>query len=249
MQFPVFAACFSLMASLIVTDAQAGSFVLDDFSSPSPPVTIVDVAGLGLGYTTADGPYFRALTYKEFGGPGGTGARFRIGGGDFRYDPGPGTSGETDIRYLADGGPVGGAGSLDLTPYNYVRLDFAAAASVLNLNFSFYTGTPFVGTKTYYTNAGVNYTFEPTKTSTYIPIGPLKSTFNFGNVNGLSLFIDRSGAGTASFDLRRISFVTTLPPVPEPSTWSLMLTGLVAIGASVRRRKSRTAAIGLFRLL
>jgi len=35
--------------------------------------------------------------------------------------------------------------------------------------------------------------------------------------------------------------VTTLPPIPEPSTYALLLVGLATVGVATRRRKARRA--------
>jgi hypothetical protein len=61
-----------------------------------------------------------------------------------------------------------------------------------------------------------------------------------GNTNGnVTLQIDLLEGGYAAMDNFTIT-AADLPPVPEPGTWALMATGLLAVAGCAKRRKTQT---------
>lgn len=195
--------------------AASAAFVLDDFSSPAPAVTLSVAGASSLPITPAGGAYARSVSYQSFNAPDAHGAEFRVGNGKFLYVPGAGSAGETDIRYLRDSGPDAGGVPLDLSPYTHVRLDFGLAGDSLNLNALFTNLAPPEGTN-YYASAGVNYTWTLGVHSAFIRIDQLFK-FDRSRVDGFTLVVDRSGSGASRFALDRIVFTSHGPGHPRPA--------------------------------
>jgi len=87
-------------------------------------------------------------------------------------------------------------------------------------------------------------TFESTNIAVYLTLaGPLFDGLDLSTLGPGPVDLSRSGAVVAHyhgdpdhFDVELTSVAFTMPAVPEPSTWGLMLVGLAAVGAVVRRK-------------
>ena len=228
---------FTLLALLAAAPAAASTFVLDDFSGPTPALAIDSATGTFA--TVADGPYGRALVSNAFApGP----ISYRVGNGTLVRRPANGTAGETVLGYLRYGSPY--TGPLDLSAFRYVRLDFldVTVGDVFNLNVEFFTPGVSPAKPLYYGLASLNWLFTPSHRSAFLDMGPASGAFNFSNVQGIGVLIDRSGSGRNGFTLDRIAFTDTGPGVPEPASWALMIAGFGLVGTFVRRRREMLAA-------
>lgn len=82
-------------------------------------------------------------------------------------------------------------------------------------------------------------------TSTFSQLSPslAKVELAYTILGGGGMFAGASGSGfvTAYGDLVNLTYVSSgaldVTPIPEPTTWALMLAGLAAIGATSRRRR------------
>lgn len=64
-------------------------------------------------------------------------------------------------------------------------------------------------------------------------------TYNFGGAGRTRVgFEDLFGGGDKDYNDHNFSFTNVQAPIPEPSTYALMLAGLGAVGFLARRRKS-----------
>ena len=215
------------------TAVSAGTFVLDDFATPSP-LTAID-SPTGTVVANLQGPYGRALVANAFV----EGAvSYRAGNGEFVRRPTDGASGETILAYLGYG--YGGFVSTDLSGYHWLRLDFndVFGPTPLNLNVEFYTSEVTADKPLYYGDVGINWLYTPLQRSAYLPLDGIAEKFRFDSVQGIGIFFDRSGFGVDGFALDQIVLTTDGPSVPEPASWALMIAGFGVVGAAARQRRA-----------
>lgn len=225
----------------VVAIAAAGTaqavapLLLDDFSGPSspgagivfPPTFPNPVTLSDSGLSVPGG--VRETTFNVYANPVPSLSSVLVGGGVLSVAQGAGAMAETLVAYGAfAGGPSTG---LDLTAYSALQFSFLATQYPLNVNVTYYTSSP-LDSVTYYSTSGVN--IGPA-----VPGGPLTfalgfaSTpgFNWSDVDGVVLIINRSGPIPASaYTLDQVTFV------PEPSTYAMLIAGLAALGFMARRR-------------
>jgi hypothetical protein len=68
-------------------------------------------------------------------------------------------------------------------------------------------------------------------------------TFNAGLQGGNTWLIGASVTSTGNVDSFKLKSITFQTPVPEPSTWALLILGFGGVGAAMRRRKQQALAI------
>ena len=226
------------LALFAAAPAAATTFVLDDFSGPTPAIAVDSSTGtFGI---DGQGPYGRYVVSNAFApGP----ISYRIGNGSLIRRPANDTAGETVIGYLRYGVPPFIA-PLDLSGFRYVRFDFndVTVGDPFNLNVEFFTPGVSAAKPLYYGLASLNWFFTSSHRSAYLDMAPAAAAFNFTNVQGIGVLIDRSGFGRNGFTLDRIAFTDVGPGVPEPASWALMVAGFGLVGAVARRRSSRSVA-------
>lgn len=249
------AACGAVLG---LTPARAATLVVDDFTpfagggslSGSGNTSQVSASGTFAGVASQ----FREGLFNLYADPSNSGASFSLGGGTASVTAGTGALGEYIISYGAftrpvsptAGGPLLG---LDLSSFNDFRAEFSGVNKGLNLNVLLYTSNPLLGTGSaplYYLQSGINIGPDtpggPVVADLFLDArnaisAPAFSNFNFAQVDGIQLLIDRSGYSTGNaYALDRISF-TKVPAVPEPSEYALMLIGLAVVGGVARRRR------------
>jgi hypothetical protein len=230
--------------------SQASSLLLDDFSAPAAPQTGVAFGDpsapssdvLLRDFTASVPGGVRETLLNVYGNPLSSISAVLVGGGVLSVAQGAGATAETIVSYGAFtrptgdpqvGGPLLG---LDLSAYTGLSFDFTGSEFVLNVNVTYYTSAPLdPGAPLYYSNTGIN--IAPATQG-----GPLSfelafdnnPAFNWQQVDGVVVLINRSGPTPASaYTLDTLTFTTA---VPEPQTLALMLAGLGVVVVLARRR-------------
>lgn len=234
-------------AALVSTAAQAVSLLVDDFSAPRPAsVHVLATVGEQSFVDTDPGVLggIRGVYHHVYTNPLGSVAALAVGNGSVSSSTGVQARTEVLLSYGAFSRPTGDptiGGPLlgvDGSPYNAFRMDFTGVSTTLNLNVVMYTASPLdPAVPLYYTTVGVN--VAPAS-----PGGPLHvelpfalgDPFNFGQIDGIVLVINRAnGATNVAFNLDSFSLVST---VPEPGPALSLAAGLVMLGWLQRRRRS-----------
>ncbi len=236
----------SLLAAAALTagPARAQSLQIDGFDAPTPARTSVFTGEREAAFNdfTATVPGgVRGLYHHTYSNPLSSVAALAWGDGLLSSSTGVGARSEVVVSYGAFtrptgddavGGPLLG---LDVTPYDAFQLDFTGASDVLNLIVVLYTANPLdPAAPLYYSTAGDN--FVPAEDggpmSAVLPFS-LGDAFNFGQVDGIVLLIDRANNATGvSFNLDSFSLVSS---VPEPSPAALLAAGVAVVAWLLRR--------------
>ncbi len=198
--------------------AQAAPIAIDGFDAPTKPRV---AAKLGTNdvffrdFTASVPGGVRELTYNLYINPLNTVAGVSLGGGQMTMAAGTGALGETVINYGAftrpDGPNIGGPLlGIDLGSSRSIELAFAGVESPLNLVVVLYTSNPRPGTEPlYYAQAAAN-------SAPDVPGGPMTlkldfdaaNNFNYSQVDGIAVLIDRSGSARQnSYALTSLRFV------------------------------------------
>ncbi|MFN9103633.1 MAG: PEP-CTERM sorting domain-containing protein, partial [Betaproteobacteria bacterium] len=127
--------------------------------------------------------------------------------------------------------------NLDVRPYDSFELVFRGVQLAMNINVTLYTANPLdPDNPLYYSTMGVN-AAPATPGGAITVILPFAATpgFNFGDVDGISLVLNRAiGPLTGNgYTLDSFSLVTA---VPEPGSAVLMLGGALLLASRLRRR-------------
>jgi PEP-CTERM motif len=210
--------------------ASAASLLIDDFANPGAPNTYSAAGVATIADTTEAGPPVRSVFADSYINPLDGVTTLTTGGGEVTLSSPMGARAEVLLGY---GAFAGVSESIDTTPYNDIRLDFARATDALNLNVVFYSST---GPSIFYLLSGRNVSPAPGNApfTTYIPISSLAG-FDRTNVDGIVLVVDRSGDSFgASWALKDFALTTG---VPEPGSWALMIGGLGLAGVALRTRR------------
>lgn len=236
--------------ALAVGHAQAVTLVVDDYSAPVPARISVLTA---VGEQNADDfsasvlGGVRGVYHHVYTNPLSSVAVLAVGNGVLSSSTGVRAQTEVLLSYGAFTRPTGDPSvggpllGLDSRPYNAFSIDFTGASTTLNLNAVMYTSAPLnPASPLYYTTVGVN-------AAPATPGGPLHvelpfalgDPFNFGQVDGIVLVINRAnGATNVAFNLDSFSLVTA---VPEPTPALMLGAGLVALAWLRQRRRGDQA--------
>jgi hypothetical protein len=197
--------------------AQAAPIALDDFDAPTTPRVAAKLGTEDVffrDFTSVPGGV-RELTYNLYINPLNAVAAVSLGGGQMTMAAGTGALGETVISYGAftrpDGPDIGGPLlGIDLGSSRSIELAFAGVESPLNLVVVLYTSNPLPGTEPlYYSQAAAN-------SAPDVPGGPMTvklafdatNNFNYNQVDGVTVLIDRSGSARQnSYALTSLRFV------------------------------------------
>jgi hypothetical protein len=243
---PALAGVLMVAAALGGGPARAQSLLIDGFDAPRPARASVFTGEAEAAFNdfTATVPGgVRGLYHHTYTNPLSSVAALAWGDGLLSSSTGVGARSEVVVSYGAFtrptgddavGGPLLG---LDATPFNAFRLDFTGASDVLNLIVVLYTANPLdPAAPLYYSTAAGN--FFPAE-----PGGPMEvllpfslgDAFNFGQVDGIVLLIDRANNATGvSFNLDSFSLVSS---VPEPSPAAMLAAGMALVGWMLRRQR------------
>lgn len=123
--------------------------------------------------------------------------------------------------------------TLGLTALNF---SLAGGATFNNLEFNLFGGSATSASFTLFDNEGQRFDFTRALTNG-------ENFFGFVGIDGQTIrSVSITTAGGIQ-DVRQIRLDQSVAAaVPEPGTWALMLLGFGGIGASLRRRRSRTIA-------
>jgi hypothetical protein len=231
--------------------AQAASLLIDDYGAPTPATThvLTAVGEQSFNDFTATVPGgVRGMYHHNYFNPLGSVAALSVGDGIISSSTGVGARTEVLLAYGAFtrpsgdpnvGGPLLG---LDARAYNAFGIDFTGVSTTLNLVVVMYTSNPLnAATPLYYSTAAVNVAPAVAGGAMNVELPfTLTDDFNFGQVDGIVLLINRAnGATNVAFNLDTFSLVTA---VPEPGSGALLLAGVAALAAVVRRRRLRPPA-------
>lgn len=240
------AAALAAAVALCSGRVHAQTLLIDGFGAPTPTSTSVltGESDASFNHFTPTVPGgVRGVYHHTYTNPLASVAALSVGNGQLSSSTGIGARTEVVVSYgaftrptpdPAVGGPLLG---LDTTPFNAFRLDFSGASSYLNFNIVLYTVNPLDPVAPlYYSTVGDN--FFPA-----VPGGPMSAVlpfnlgdgFNFAQVDGIALIIDRANNSTnVSFNLDSFSLVST---VPEPSRAALLAAGVGLMGWLLRRQR------------
>ncbi|MFT3978023.1 MAG: PEPxxWA-CTERM sorting domain-containing protein [Sphingomonas bacterium] len=144
------------------------------------------------------------------------------------------TVSEIDRNYSVD--PAGPSG--EFYPYVPFAVDFKGAFSVATSgNYTFNLGSDdgsylFIG-GTLLGAMHADQAFTRSDFTTYLTAG----------VHDFEVQYYNSLASEAGIELRLPQGVSYVPAVPEPATWGMMILGLGAIGATMRRRRKENVSV------
>lgn len=242
------AATLSLALSFTLAGgAGAAPLLIDGFDAPTSPRTSVLTA---IGDTTLIDTTAAVLggvrdTYHHlYVDPAAGGSSLSIGGGVLSMQQGAGARAEVLLQYGAftrpGGNPVvsGPHLNLDLSGYDAFELLFDDGGIAQNIGVVMYTANPLDPLNPlYYSTTAVN-------AAPLLPGGPMRvilpftadPTFNFSNVDGIVLVMNRANSTTGNgFVLDSFSITNR---VPEPGTGALAALGMlgVLLLAALRRR-------------
>jgi hypothetical protein len=226
----------------------AAPLLLDDFSDPSPAVmttitgtssvTFVDFGSMLGGV--------RETNYNLYSNPSLSSVVLTRGAGSVGINAGPDALGELLLSYGAFTRPTGDPSvpgpflGQNLTPYDALELDFTSVDQPLNINVVYYTSAPLASSCPpclYYSQSGVNIGPDaPGDPLTVLLSFNPDPAFNFGQVDGVVVLIDRSGDSRGNaYSLDSMEFVNV--PVPEPGTGQLLQVGLSLLPFLPRLRR------------
>jgi PEP-CTERM motif len=158
--------------------------------------------------------------------------------------------------------PSGGCGTITLTEVNNTTLDVSYSAATgfffhqdaVGLNLSVTNGTTFGiaagSTPTATTSSGNedgfgSFNFVANIGSTQTPSGSFEIVLTGGTFSGAFPYLFANSKGETFVSAMGISgtgntgFVGGVAPVPEPSTWAMLIIGFAGIGFLAYRRKSQ----------
>jgi len=239
---------FTLLAS---SPAHASTLLVDGFEAPEEPAISV-LTGLGERQFNAFSPTVlggvRGLYHHTYVNPLGSVSALAAGNGVLSSSNGVGVRNEVLALYGAFTRPtlepdVGGPRlGLDARPYDSFQLDFTGLASTMNINIVLYTSAPLdPAAPLYYSTVGLN--VAPASPGAALQVlMPFANnpSFNFGQVDGIALVIDRANGTTGTaWTLDGFSLVST---VPEPTPAMMWLAGAAVLGWLSRRQRARVQA-------
>ncbi len=239
----VLSTCFAL--GLAAQAAQAQQLLVDDFTSPATPVPSVFLGTGERSFNDSAADVLggvRSVYHHVFRNPLPSVSVAVAGNGVLSVSDGVGATSELLASYGAFAGGADPAWqgphlNLDARPYDSFELVFKGVQLAMNINVVLYTANPLDPTNPlYYSTVGVN-------VAPAYPGGPVTVTlpfasapdFNFGDVDGISLVLNRAiGPLTGNgYTLDSFSLVTA---VPEPGSAVLMLGGALLLASRLRRR-------------
>ena len=237
-------------AALFSHAAHALSLLVDDFSAPNPASVHVLAAVGEQSFVDFDASVLggvRGVYHHVYTNPLGSVAALAVGNGSVSSSTGVQARTEVLLSYGAFSRPSGNPNiggpllGVDGSPFNAFSMDFSGVSTVLNLNVVMYTAAPLDPmAPLYYTTVGMN-------VAPATPGGPmhvelpfaLGDPFNFGQIDGIVLIINRANNATnVAFNLDSFSLVST---VPEPGPGLMLAAGLGIVGWLQRRRRTADA--------
>jgi hypothetical protein len=237
-----------LLAATLVLPASAQTLIWDTFDAPSPANLQVvsgedDVWFTHLSASVPGG--IRQTLFNLYSNPNNGDSAFAVGDGLLTvFNSDSQTVGEALALYGAFtrptmdpnvGGPLLG---MDLTAYNFVRLDFLSTFTYVNAIAVFYTSAPLdPGNPLYYTtsfNAGQAPAIPGGPNTLFLPLVD-KASFNWAQVDGMVLLLDR--ATDQRGQVYALDTIALTAAIPEPGTYALMAAGLAFVGFVAKRRR------------